>query len=362
MGSKLHRSGVRITLAAILVGLLACASGAFASAAVRPLMTYITGLPSSPYVWIALPDGSSASRLGPASSALISPSGSEVAAVSTQDQTNTSTLSLYPTSAVSGSGALTIIPKRPQFMHLLAWSPDSRLILVTVGTSPAQLMVVDTTTEQSHAIATGVIYGASFAPGSSNAVVYARAKLNKTAVNIFTTTAAGTNTRQLTRDGRSEDPLWSTSGIVYSHQKVRAKNPYPELQLWLMRADGSDARQLTDVQVPKQLEGLIPLACSANGQHVLANLVGPPGSNSAEPYAVDLSGQKAAWHDPTGQGGGFIGDAISADGKTILVTKGTANDLKALTVETFPWSGGKPTTIVKQGGYPSWNAQHGTSG
>lgn len=341
----------------ILLGLLSGASGAFATAAPPPLMTYITGLPSSPSVWVANGiDGSSAMSLGPASSALISPAGGEVAAVNVEKQTNAWTLSLYPT---TGAAPTTIIPKRPQPMTLLAWSPDSRLILVTVGTSPAQLMIVDTTNEQTHAIATGVIYGASFAPGSSDAVVYARARLNTTAVNIYTTSSTGTGTRQLTSDGHSEDPLWTSIGIVYSHATARAKNPYPELQLWQMSTGGADAHQLPIVQTIKpQLEGLIAVAASANGLHLLANLVGPTASSAAEPYTVDLSGAKPALHDLTGQGSGYIGDAISGDGRTILVTKGTAKDLKALSVLTFPWSGGKSTTVVKQGGYASWNRYH----
>ena len=357
MGSKLHRSGVQLTLAAIVVGLMACASGAFASAAAGPpaLMTYIAGLPTSPSVWVAdAGDGSSARYLGQASSAQISPDGGEVAAVSIEKSTNAWTLSLYST--VAATAPSTIIPKRPQPMNLLAWSPDSRLILVTVGTSPAQLMIVDTTTGQSRAIATGVIYGASFAPGPSDSVVYARAMLNRTAVNIYTTSSAGTDTHQLTSDGHSEDPLWGPGGIIFSRATARPKNAYPELQLWEMNADGSGAHQLPSVHVTSNLEGLIAVGSSLNGQHLLANLVGPTGSNTAEPYVIGLSGHKPQWRDLTGQGSGYIGDAISANGNRILVTKGTAKDLKALSVVIFPWGpGGKPTTIVKQGGYASWN-------
>ena len=333
---------------------MVCASGAVATPAPTPLMTYITGLPTSPSVWVAGVDGSSPRSLGPATSALISPAGGVVAAVNVDKQSNAWTLSLYATAA--GAATTTIIPKRPQPMNLLDWSPDSRLILVTVGTSPAQLMIVDVTSDQSHAIASGVIYGASFAPGPSDSVVYARARLNKTAVNIYTTSSLGTNTRQLTRDGRSEDPLWGPSGIVYSHATARPKLPYPELQLWQMNADGVNAHPLPTVGVKSSLEGLIAVGSSANGQHLLANLVGPTASNAAEPYTIDLSHPKPVWRDLTGQGSGYSGDAISADGKTILVTKGTAKDLKALSVVTFPWSaGGKPTTIVKKGGFASWN-------
>jgi len=67
-----------------------------------------------------------------------------------------------------------------------------------------------------------------------------------------------------------------------------------------------------------RVQGLTPIAFSANGKHLLANFVGPQGSNHAEAFAVDLSGRKPAWRDLTGQGNGYIGDAISSDGKTIL--------------------------------------------
>jgi Tol biopolymer transport system component len=359
VGRILHRTGVRLTLAAIVAGLTLCvglpgAVGAPASSANPvPMMTYITGLPSSPFVWVAFTDGSSPARLGQASSALISPSGAEVAAVSVARQTNAWTLWLYSTATNPRVAPVTLIPKRPQPMTLLAWSPDSRLILVTVGTTPAQLLLVDTTTQQSHAIATGVISGASFAPGGSDAIVYARSRAGNSAVNLYTTTDTGTDTRQLTHDGRSELPLWGPSGIVYSRETARAKNPYPELQLWLMNADGGGARQLTDVSVSKQQEGLVAQGVSNDGSRLLANLVSPTGANITVPYTVTLSGHKPTTHQLTASG--FIGDAISGDGQTILVTKGTASDVRAFSIETFPWSGGTATPIVKQGGYASWN-------
>jgi hypothetical protein len=359
VGRILHRGGIRLTLAALAGALtlgaaLAGAVVAFAAGpASAPLMTYITGLAQgSPQVWVSLTTGGAATPCGPANSALISPGGADIAAVSIEKQTNASTLSLYSTDSCSGPPT-TLIPKRPQFMQLLAWSPDSKLLLVTVGTSPAQLTIVDTTNQQHHVLATGLIYGASFTPGNSDAIVYARSQPGKTAVNLYATNPAGTDTHQLTRDGRSEYPLWCPSGIIYSHQTPRSKNPYPELQLWVMHGDGTGVRQLTSVAVQSQDEGLTPVACSSNGLHLLANYVGPPGSNATEAYAGDL-GPHGKWRPLNGQGG-YIGDAISKNGKTLLVTKGTASDLGALSIETYPWAGGKPTTIVSQGAYASWN-------
>jgi Tol biopolymer transport system component len=330
-------------------------SGALAATPVPRLMTYITDLNKpSPQVWVAGIGDTSALDLGPASSALISPNGMQVAAISVErgPTVKTSTLSLY---ALTGGGPATIV-QSVQFMQLLSWSPDSKLLLVSVGASPAQLRVIDVATGMSHTIATGVIDGASFAPGTSEQVVYGRAAVNTTTVNLYTTSATGSNTRQLTQDGRSEYPLWGPHGIVYSHEAPRPKNPYPALQLWFMSSAGTGAHQLTATTVGPKVQGLTPIAFSANGKHLLANLVGPQGSDQAEAYAVDLSGPKpAAPRDLTGAGNGYIGDAISADGKTVLLTKGVADDLAPLSIQTVPWSGGKPTAVVAQGAYASWD-------
>jgi hypothetical protein len=351
----MHRRGARLAFAATTVAVWLCAAVASASTRPATLMTYITGLagPSPPYVWVALTDGGSAFKLGPAWSALISPDGTQVAAVSI-DKSQTgkpSTLSLYPTP--TGSGLPVQVTKNVQVMQLLGWSADSKLILITVG---AQLDVVDAASQQLHTIATGSIYGASFAPGKGDEhIVYARSAPNKTAVNLYVTAATGRSTRAITHDGLSELPLWGAHGIVYSHETARPKNPYPSLQLWLVKPDGSGARQLTSLQVPSTLEGLTPVGFSANGKHLLANFVGPTGSNHTEAYTVDLGGRRPVIHDLTGQNDGNIGDGISSDGRTILVTKGTTADFASLSIETIPWSGGKPTTVISQGAYASWD-------
>jgi Tol biopolymer transport system component len=354
VGSLLQRLSTPIALAAMIAGLWLCAGALATPAGTPPLMTCIKGLDTpDPQVWLSGVDGSAATALGPASSALLSPDGSRVAAVSIQkaQTVKKSTLLLYTTSGAASS----IVTTSVQFMQLLAWSADSKLILVAVGASPAKLQVINVASDQSRTIATGVINGASFAPSSSDQVVYARATPSTTLVNIFITSATGTNTRQLTHDNRSEYPLWGPTGIVYSHEYVRAKVAYPELQLWFIKPSGAGARQLTHVPVGPQLEGLTPIAFSANGKHLLANFVGQDPQDHTEAYTVDLTGSKPLWRDLTGENNGNIGNAISTDGKTILVTKGMTANVAPLSIETIPWSGGKPTTIVAAGAYASWN-------
>jgi hypothetical protein len=345
-----QRSSASLALAALFAALWLCAS-ALANASGSPSrMTYIKGFAGPhPQVWVSAVDGSSAMELGPASSALISPDGTQVAAVSIEkgQAVKSSTLSLYSTSGGSSSTVSTSL----QFMQLLAWSADSTLILVTVGASPGALQVINVATDEAHTIATGAIHGASFAPSDSDEVVYGRGSSTGAPVNLYATSPTGTGTRQLTRDGHSEYPLWGPNGIVYSHATPRAKNPYPALQLWMIKPDGKGGRQLTRIPVGAKVEGLTPIAFSASGKHLLANFVG---QDHTEAYTVDLTGSKPAWRDLTGEDNGSIGDAISSDGTTILLTKAVGNNLAPLSIETIPWSGGKPTTIA-QGAYASWN-------
>ncbi len=344
----------RAALAAILAAAWAC-SGAvtLASTPPTPLLTYIVGLGTSKQqVVVSGIDGTAAKPLGLATSALLSPDGASVAAVYT---TASSTLSVYP----STGGGQRVLAKNQPFMQLLSWSPDSKLLLVAVGTAPhGQLIVFNVASGTSTKIATGVFgKGASFQPGGSDSIVYALASTSgANNFNLFVTTANGVSTKQLTHDNRSEFPVWGRAGIVFSRITPGPKNTPAALQLWLIKPGGGGLRQLTDVTMPvAKATGLTPIALSANGQHLLANLVGP-NLNWHEAYVIDLSRSKTGPRDLTGQNNGTTtGDAISNNGSLILATKGSSSDQAALSIEAIKWDGGKPTVLAKTGAYASWN-------
>jgi hypothetical protein len=321
-----------------------------------PLLTYIVGLGTSKQqAVVAKPDGTSPRQLGVATSALLSPDGTEVATIYT---TSSSTLSLYP----SLGGTDVVLAKDQPFMQLLAWSPDSKLLLVAVGTAPrGQLMVFNLATHKSTVIATGVFKGASFEPGSTtDQIVYALASDASGAdFNLYVTMPNGTQTRQLTHDNRSQWPVWGHNNIVFSRMTAGPRGT-SSLQLWLISPTGGGLKQLTNVtvgtnSVPAKSTGLTPIAFSADGKHLLANLVGP-NLNWHEAYVLDLSKPKAAPRDLTGQNNGTTtGNAISTSGKLILATKGTSSNQTSLSIEEFKWAGGKPTVIAKNAAYASWN-------
>jgi len=342
----LSRSAGRLALAATLAAGWAASAGA-APATAPQLVTYISGYATSkPEVVLANVDGTQPRALGRGSAALLSPDGSRVAALDTGAN---STLSVYSS---AGGEPLTLYGTN-QFMQLLGWSPDSRLLLVAVGTTHGQLLAFDVGANTHATVASGAFKGASFEPGGSDAIVYASANATGSAVNLFITTPAGTPTHQLTHDNRSEFPVWGRRGIVYSRLTPGAEGTTPALQLWFIKPGGAGMRQLTDMHMPNtKFTGLTPIAFSANGEHLLANLVGP---NWYEAYAVDLTRAKAAPRDLTASNGGTIGDAISANGAFVLATRGSLSDQGALAIEMVRWNSGRPAVLAKNGAYASWD-------
>ena len=121
----------------------------------------------------------------------------------------------------------------------------------------------------------------------------------------------------------------------------------PALQLWFIRPGGAGLRQLTNVKVEPKYTGLTPIAFSGDGDHLLANLVGP---NWYEAYVLDLGGPKVIVRDLTQSNGTTIGEAISANGGLILATRGSSSDQAGLSIEEIPWSGAKTTIVAKSGG------------
>ena len=342
------RSSLGLIAALLVSGWLLTTAASSPNASAPALLTYITGLGTSKpaNVVVAGISGSSRTTLGPANSALLSPDGAQTAAIKKSSPTSW-TLLLYSS---SGAGSTTVLSTSPTFMQLLAWSGDSRYLLVAVGaTAAGGLWVFDTASQTKKEIATGAFYGASFDPGGSNRIVYARAV--HSGVDLYTTSTTGAGAHRLTSTGSSEYPVWGPPGIAYARAMSVKGAASPRLQLWLMKP-GATNTQLTNIAIPTGLWGLTPVAFSFSGTHLLANFVG---QSTTEAYVLDLSAPKAQPRDLTGAGNGTIGDAISRSGDVILVTQGKMEDQAADSIETVPWSGGKATVIAAHGAYASWN-------
>ena len=234
----------------------------------------------------------------------------------------------------------------------LAWSPDSRYLAVLLRTDGPQIIstglaVIDTTTMTAKTVTTGIIRGASFAPSVPDRLVYGetRSQQIEEPVNLYTVNPDGSDPAQLTTDGNSLQPLWTTKGIVYDRETRRGVGAAPAYQLWLLHR--GDSTQLT----PRALVmALVPLAASANGNRLIAEYEGP---GAIIPVAVQLSPRRVR---ALATGGTKLRAAgISRDGRTLLLERRASGFLTHEgVVETVPFSGGRSTRIAS-GDSAAWN-------
>jgi hypothetical protein len=332
-------------------GAAAPAGGASAS---NGAIAYLTGTAKSlPSVWVADAGGTNARKLAQGDAPVLSPNGATVAV--SDLAASGPALSLYPASGGAPVGYFNILHANAT---ALAWSADSRYLAVSLTGNNAPslagygLAIIDTETGTEKTVASGPIYGASFAPGTSDTLVYARASsLSATASsNIYTVAADGTQSKQITTDGRSADPVWGTRGIAFDHERLR-KNYAPLDQIWLMQPNGRGRKQITHTKVGLLVVGLVPLAYSAGGTRLVAEF---EGEDTSTGYTVSiLTGHatqlKVGNESVTAWG-------ISRDGRSVLIAVGGFEAPESQgKIEEIPFSGGHPTLLIAHGNFPSWN-------
>ncbi len=341
---------VSYALAAMLT--FAATASAAPAIATAAQLTYIAAAASTsatPQVVLARANGAGPRSLGPASTAVLSPDGVYVAAVGPGRgaPASGSSLVLYSVGAKKPMRTLRISAAQ---LTILGWAPDDGWIAVTDGNS----LVAVPLHGKARALTTGTIAGASFAPHPPDRLVFAQATtLNAGApVNLFSVTMAGGAPKQLTQDGLSEYPLWGPHGIVYSHEQSATGTT---LQLWEL-GPGARSRAITNVTLSAPWTGLEPVAVSADGKHLLANLVG---TNDSQAWCVDLSTNPVSEHALGAAGTVTIGNAISRDGREVLITEGSGtlagDDFSKSTVAVEPWNGGLALTVAQHGAFASWD-------
>jgi hypothetical protein len=336
----------RVTALAVAGAVLAALPPLLAHAAAVPQVAFIGGLAGGkPAVMLASLHGGTR-VLGPGDDALLSPDGSGVAADRPSGRNGHYEVVLYSTTSRSVR-LLTRASGSPA--NLLAWSPDGRYLAVAEFD---RFVVVDVRNGHTRTITSGQVNIASFARDGTDRLVFDHSGLNSTRVDLLVVRASGGGIVALTRDGASEYPLCGPAGIFFTRVTPRGKHG-PLFELWSMRADGTHARQLTHVTAPRLTDGLTAVAVSADGRHLLANFVG---TDLTEAWAIDLSGPVALPRDLTAHGSGTIAAGLSRDGNLVLADRGYAGDTPAhWSLETIPWSGGRPTVLAAHGAFPSWD-------
>lgn len=182
----------------------------------------------------------------------------------------------------------------PQSLLEVEWSPDGtsigfihRLMPKEGGTEADwlyQLWVMRSDGSDAHPISSERITSFSWAPtGDRIAYTLESADGQRWINDIFVMSIDGSNPQQLTSDGQSRDPVWSSDGTQIAFQ--RGWSPTGP-QLMAMSADGSDVQPF--IENP-EMEAMVPLDWSPDSSYVLVQGLGRGGACSL--LAVHPSGE-----------------------------------------------------------------------
>jgi hypothetical protein len=342
----------------LLLPLLALAVLLALPAAAQATLSYVRN-PFHPAVFVANDDGSGARKLAGGSNPKVSPDGLSVAFLH-EGKNHAQELQVAP--AAGGPARTLLVGLREPFY--LAWSSDSGTIAALKGPELGRrrLVLIDVLTGAQRVVAQGFFSGFGFSPDGSE-LVYAKADEEKYPprsdvyrlqfVPPGAVSVAAEKPVRLTHDHNSSDPLWGpTNKIVFVKTVEGNKRKYgPKNELFLMNPQGKGVKRLTHTKVDPLLQGLFPTAWSANGTRLLAEFEGQDTS-----YAVTVSPKTGAQRPlPKAEESGFVGTALSADGKTVLGYEGGFDPGNRHDVITIPYGGGKPTVLAKNASEPSWS-------
>jgi Tol biopolymer transport system component len=183
----------------------------------------------------------------------------------------------------------------------------------------------------------------TLAPAGSN-LEFAAASPDGTQIaltdgDISIVPVAGGPARKLTTQGRANAAAWGPHGIAYG-SGARGTD------IWMIRADGSDAHQLTYTG-----QGILPIEFDAAGDRLLA---ANPAMHNGRLWAVDATAGTA--RPLTDWQGDLYGQGISRDGRTIYAAVGCGGigSLYGAHLETIPFAGGTPRTFAAHACRGSW--------
>ncbi len=338
--------------ALVLVALLAL------PAAAQATLTYVRN-PSHPTVFVANDDGSGAKKLDSGESPHVSPDGNLVAYLHMGTK-NAQELKVANLS--TGTTKTLLTTWREPFS--LSWSPDSTMVIAQRGPElgKRKLVLIDVTTGGQEVMAQGFFSGASFSPQGGQ-LVFAKAKSEKFPprsdvyrVDLIPPGAVGVAPvlpHRITSDHRSSYPLWGPTGrIVFVKTLEANKRKYgPKNELYLMNPSGKGLKRLTHTNVPALAQGLFPTDWSASGSRLLSEFEGQDIS-----YAVKVN-PKTGGQKPVSTAGeqGFVGTALSNDGKFVLGYTGGFDPGLKHDVVRVPYRGGKGKVLAKDAFEPDWS-------
>jgi Tol biopolymer transport system component len=314
----------------------------------------------NPVVFVAKDNGSAARKVAPGSNPRISPDGKTIAFFRYRKTNQPSKLMI----AAAAAGAPKMLAINWQNPFLFAWSPDSTAIAVLLGpeVGKQRLTTIDVATGIQHTLARGYFSGVSFSPMGSEQLVFAKSASEfSTRSDIYRVdllppgaqSVAAVQPQRLTSDHRSTSPLWGPNETIVfvKHLGEKHRQFGPKNDLFSMGPSGKAVKRLTNTKVDPLLAGLSPTEWSANGKRLLAEFGGQDTT-----YAVTVNPKTGAERTLTKEREvGFVGTALSSDGKLVLGSLGGFEPGPGHKVVTIPYAGGKPKVLANNASEPDWS-------
>lgn len=343
------------------LAVLSVVSACFAVPATSQATLVFTRNSLSPTVFVANDNGSSARKIGLGSNPRVSPDGQTIVFYRAGKGNQPADLMV----AAATGGAARKLLSGWQNSFVFAWSSDSSTIAVLRGpeVGKQRLVTVDLASGEQHTIDRGYFSGVSFAPGGSEQLVYAKAasesfppRSDVYRIDILPPGAesvAAEEPRQVTTDHRSFSPLWGPSGriVFVKHLGEKSRMYGPKNDLFLINPNGKQVKRLTNTKVEPLLSGLSPTEWSAGGNRLLTEFGGQDTS-----YAVAVNPRTGAERALTKEREvGFVGTALSSDGKLVLGSLGGFEPGPGHKVVSIPYAGGKPKVLANNASEPDWS-------
>lgn len=317
--------------------------------------------PFSPTVYVANDNGSSVRKIGSGSNPRVSPDGQTVVFYRLGKGNQPAALMVAP----AAGGAPRQLLSGWQDPFVFAWSSDSSTIAVLRGpeVGKQRLVTVDLASGAQHTIDQGYFSGVSFAPGGSAQLVYAKApnenfppRSDVYRIDILppgAVSVAAEEPQQLTTDHRSLSPIWGPNEkiVFVKHLGEKSRKYGPKNDLFLMSPNGKAVKRLTHTKVAPLLSGLSPTEWSASGSRLLAEFGGQDTT-----YAVTVNPKTGAERALTKEREtGFVGTALSRDGKLVLGSLGGFEPGPGHKVVSIPYKGGKPKVLANNASEADWS-------
>lgn len=337
---------------AVLVGCLIVPASAQAT-------LVFTRNPLRPTVYVANDNGSGARKIGAGSNPRVSPDGQTIVFYRFGKGKQPSELMTVPATG----GTPQRLASGWQDPFVFAWSPDSSTIAVLLGpeVGKRRLTTIDLATGTRQTLASGFFSGVSFAPQGGQLVFSRSSTEFGTKSDVYridllppgAVSVAAVLPVALTSDHRSSSPLWGPNEkiVFVKHLGEKSRKYGPKNDLFLMSPTGKGVKRLTSTRVAPLLSGLSPTEWSANGSRLLAEFGGQDTS-----YAVTVNprtGDERALTEEREVG--FVGTALSSDGKLVLGSLGGFEPGPGHKVVAIPYAGGKPKVLANNASEPDWS-------